>query len=80
MNIDIAGNVSVNLTNSSGDPVPGGVLSSSKTASDILTSNEYPIGKVSYATDSMGLSNDGRNGVYVNVVLISCGGDRGILI
>ena len=80
MNIDAVGNVSVSLTNSSGNPVPGGVLSSSKTASEILTSNEYPIGKVSYATDSTGLTDDGSNGVDVDIVLFSCGGDRGIIL
>lgn len=78
INIDATGNVSVSLVDSSGTGVPGGVLSSLKTASDILTSNEYPVGKVSYAIDSTGLTDDGSNGVYVDIVLISCGGERGI--
>jgi hypothetical protein len=80
MNIDAAGNVSINIVDSSNNPVPGGVLSSSKTASEILTITDYPEGKVSYATDSTGLSDDGSNGLYVDIVLFSCGGDRGIIL
>jgi hypothetical protein len=45
-----------------------------------LTITDYPEGKVSYATDSTGLSDDGSNGLYVDIVLFSCGGDRGIIL
>lgn len=52
-----------------------------KYTNEIITEDMYPVGKVSYATDSTGMVLDGGGlGVIVTIGLVSCGGDRGLVL
>jgi len=79
ININSSGNINLQYVDNS-IPITGKTLTSEKNSSEILTNDEFPIGKVKYNVDSTGIVLDGNGGLNVNVVLISCGGDRGISV
>ena len=96
INIDGYANIYLNYSSdeSAIDPVAGSIVlpiylrgqyagtsgNFIKYTDEILTADSYPIGKTSYLNDSTGMASDGSNGVQVNVVLVSCGASRGLIL
>jgi hypothetical protein len=96
INIDGYANIYLNYSSdeSAIDPVAGPIVlpiylrgqyagtsdNFTKYTDEILTADNYPIGKTPYLDDNTGMAPDGSNGVQVNVVLVSCGGSRGLIL
>jgi hypothetical protein len=82
-------NYSDDSTSADGTPIPAylrGIHSNTSISGEIvpveaiMSSSIYPVGKLVYSLDSMGIMPDGEGGINLNVAIVSVGGSRGIEI